>query len=168
MGGRARRRAVGRAPRLVRIRHGEPENVGLVRLGRVAPRVRVARGVRERVALLEDVRRLADAQLERSAQADDELRLRGECVRRLAGGAARRDVRLDRVEAPLGGRRDDEVLAALAADDAALALVAADEPAERGAVRERADRDAERFADPGERGERDGGLVALELAEEAA
>src|SRR3954470_13809228 len=129
--GRARPSAGSRARSapLVRIRHGEPKHVRLLRLGRGAPRVRVTWGVGERVALFEDVRGVAHAELQGATHADDELGLRGERVGRLPGRAARRDMRLDRVEAPLGWGRDDEVLAALAADDAALPLVAADEPA---------------------------------------
>ena len=70
----------------------------------------VTRRVRERVALLQEVRLLADAKLERSPQDVDELDVRRERVELLARARSGRDVRLGDMEAPLVAGREQQVL----------------------------------------------------------
>ena len=96
-----RRRLLDHALDGIGVRQCRPEHDRLFRLGRVPPRVRVARRVGERVPLLELVHLVADLQLQRAAEHVDELDVGGQRVRLLAGAPARRDVRLGDVEAAL-------------------------------------------------------------------
>src|SRR5687768_5120383 len=82
----------------VRIRDRKPEHDRLLGLRWVAPGMRVARRIRERLARREGLDLIADPQLERAGEDVDELDVRREGVDVVARAHPGRDPRLDQVE----------------------------------------------------------------------
>ena len=128
--------------------------------------MRLRERIRERVTLLEHVRLLADLQLERPGEDVDELHLARERGELFAGPRAWGDDGLDRLEALLVTRRE-EVVDGREGGVRVHALASANERRGGLGLEDGAEPDAERVADPRDRGERRGGAVPLELADEA-
>jgi hypothetical protein len=81
--------------RLIRVRNRDPEDAKLLRVRGVPPRVRLREGIREGVTLLEDVRLVADLELDRARQHVDELHLARQGVELVARSGAGSDDGLD-------------------------------------------------------------------------